>query len=90
MTPLTRNIQTYKHTTHTNIQHIQTLREIYSKVLRPSVAHESECGWEGEQLHSLVTPATGDVCGKLHARSLYLLGKEALWGHTSELNAMEK
>jgi hypothetical protein len=71
-------------------RNLQTHRENYSKVRRPSVAHESDCGWEGEQLQSLVTPATSDVCGKLHGRSLYLLGKEVLWGPTTELNAIEK
>ena len=94
------NIQTYKHTrvqpyNRTNVQmykrtNRQTLREICSKFPRPSLAHESKCGWEGEQLQSLLTPATGDVYGKLQARSLYLLGKEAVWGPTTELNAMEK
>jgi hypothetical protein len=72
------------------IWNIQTLREIYSKVRCPSLAHEGECGWEWEQLQSLVTPATGDVCGKLHARSPYLLGKQAVWGPTTELNTIEK
>jgi hypothetical protein len=68
------------------IRNKQTLREIYGKVRCPSVAHDAEGGREGEQLQSLVTPATGDVCGKLHARSLYLLGKEAVWVPTTEIN----
>ena len=72
------------------IRNIQTLREIYSKVGCPSVANEVECGWEGEQLQSLVTPATGDVCGKLQDRSLYLLGKQAVWGRTTELNTKQR
>jgi len=72
------------------IRNTQTLREIYGKVRCPSVAHEGEGRREGEQLQSLVTPATGDVCGKLHARSLYLLGKEAVWVPTTELNPMER
>jgi hypothetical protein len=80
----------YKREKEALIRNIQTLREIYSKAGCPSVANEGECGWEREQLQSLVTPATGDVCGKLQARSLYLLGKQAVSGHTTELNPKER